>query len=225
MEADEDFDWEAFDKELEADLREMEALEQKIEVGFEWLDVFTDLMEKLNTFNSNMESIHQGILLFSKRNKPSGNFMNGIILVGIVSAYESFIHDFFHICCSKPGYVKLAVANINKLSDKDRNYLRLKHNSSEECLISALKKATLHDPIQVARISLALFDLEMPILRQEHTERLLEQRNLFTHHGGLHNGKSVEINIEYVLGVYSVVFRLINGYINAIKDHAEHYLD
>ncbi|MCG7571620.1 hypothetical protein MHM89_17110 [Pseudoalteromonas sp. CNC9-20] len=222
MEAgDENFDWETFDEEMEADLREIEVLEQQIEEGFEWVDVFVDLEEKLNKFNSNMESIYQGIVSLNDKNKPSGAFLNGMLLVGIVSAYESFVHDLFDGCCRKKSYISRAVSNVDKLTEKDRVHLRLKKNNTEEYLAKCLKKATLHDPVQIARISLALFDLKMPILRFDHTEKLLEERNVFTHHGGYLNGQPIDMKLGYVLNVYKVIYQLINGYIDAIKGHVD----
>jgi len=213
-----DFDFEAFEKELEEDQREIDLLCQKIDDAFEWMDVFSDLESTINTFNSNMISLRQAI---PSEEKHDNNFYLGILLVGVVSAYESFIHEFFDVCCNKSSYMKMAITNIDKLEDKDRNYLRLKVSSTESFLRERLKKATLHDPIQIARLSLVFFNLRMPILKLEHTEKLLEQRNLFTHHGGISNGKQIEIKAEYVLRVFNVVYKLVNEYINSIKKDAD----
>ncbi|GLZ21342.1 hypothetical protein [Burkholderia plantarii] len=225
MDENDDFDWDAFNKEMEANEQELENLFQNLDTLFDWLDVFASLEKTTQQFNSNMESINQGISLLSRQNKPNENYLNGIFLVGIVSAYESFIHDFFDILCRNQRYISLALVNLDKLSNKDKNHLRLKKNISEDHLISSLKKATLYDSVQVARISEALFDLRIPILKKDHTEKLLEQRNIFTHHGGLSDGKPVEIRLEYVISVYDVILKLINGYINKTKEHADRHLD
>lgn len=213
-----DFDFEAFEKELEEDNRELDLLFQKMDDACEWMDVFSDLECTINAFNSNMSSLRQAI---PSEEKHDNNFHLGILLVGIISAYESFIHDFFDVCCNKSSYMKMAITNIDKLEDKDRNYLRLKVNSTEGFLRGRLKKATLHDPIQIARLSLVFFNLRMPILKLEHTEKLLEQRNLFTHHGGISNGKQIEIKVENVLGVYNAIYKLVNEYINSISKDAD----
>ena len=115
----------------------------------------------------------------------------------------------------------MAITNIDKLTEKDRNYLRLKADSTEDFLRERLKAVTLHDPVQIARLSLVFFNLQMPILKPDHTEKLLKQRNLFTHHGGVLNGKQLKIEPEYVLGLYKVVYKLINGYIETIKNDAD----
>ncbi len=215
----EDFDWEEF----EDDQRELDELDKKIDGAFEWIDVFFELEDKLTTFNENMESLYQGIV--SAEQQKNSRFLNGILLVGVVSSYESFVHDFFDICCTKQEYIAKAVLNIDKLGDKDKNYLRLKVGMSEDDLKKRLKKVTLHDPIQIANIAALLFGLKMPVLKQAHTERLLEQRNLFTHHGGVSDSESVEITSGYLLGAYNVIYRLINGYVGAIKGHAYEFME
>lgn len=218
----EDFDWEAFEKECEEDQRELDELNQKMDEAFEWIDVFWELDDKLTAFNENMESLYQGIT--SAKQQENNRFLNGILLVGVVSSYESFVHDFFDACCTKQGYIAKALLNIDKLGDKDRKYLRLKIGMSEDSLKKRLKKVTLHDPIQIANIAELLFGLKMPILRQDQAEKLLGQRNLFTHHGGVSGDESVEITSEYLLGAYNVIYRLINGYVGAIKGHADEFM-
>lgn len=218
----EDFDREVFDKTLEEDQREYDELDKKIDGAFEWMDVFFELDDKLTTFNENMESLYQGIV--SAKQQKNNRFLNGILLVGIVSSYENFVHDFFDTCCNKQEYIAKATLNIDKLGDKDRNYLRLKVGISEDSLKKQLKKVTLHDPMQIANIAEQLFGLKMPILRREHAEKLLEQRNLFTHHGGISNGESVKITSHYLLRVYNVIYKLINGYVGAIKSHADEFM-
>jgi len=219
----EDFDWEAIDNELEDDLLELDELYKKMDEAFEWMDVFFELEDKLTTFNENMESLYQGIV--SAEQQKNSRFLNGILLVGVVSSYESFVHDFFDICCTKQEYIAKAVLNIDKLGNKDKNYLRLKVGMSEDSLKKRLKKVTLHDPVQIANIAALLFGLKMPILKQAHTEKLLEQRNLFTHHGGVSDGESVDITSSYLLGVYDAIYRLINGYVSAIKSHADKFME
>ncbi len=215
------FDFESFEKELEEleeAEREIDLLFQDMDEAGEWLDMLSDLKDTTTAFNLNMKSLYKAI---PNEGKLENNFLLGILLVGIFSAYESFIHEFFDACCNKSSYIKMAMTNINKLEKNDLKQLKLKIDCTEGFLKERLKKTTLHDPIQIARISLVFFNLHMPILKEDDTKKLLKQRNLFTHHGGIYNGKQIEIKVEYVFGVYNVMYKLVNEYLNSIRKVAD----
>jgi len=212
--------------ELENSMLELESIDNRLnetfDEGFEWLDILNELSDKLEVFNQNMESLNQGITNAYKQ--KNSYFLNGVLLVGVISAYESFVHEFFNLCCSKQTYIANALKNVDRLENKDRNHLRLKAQVSEEDLSNRLRKATLHDPIQIANISRILFGLKMPVLEKEYNEKLLKIRNLFTHNGGLLDGKPINMTTEYVTHAYELIYELINAYVYTIKKDADEFL-
>lgn len=216
-------------RELDELLADLEIFEEKsntkIDGMFDYYDILCDLKEKLDVFISNIEAIRQGILSFDNKTEVSQNFLNGTFLVGFVSAYEGFIHDYFEVCCSKKKYIQLALANIENLEKKDLRQLRLQSvkKRTEAYLKKRLTESTLHDPVQIARISLVLFNLKMLELDNDEAKQLLDQRNIFTHNGGLSDGKPLEITREYLISIYHAIYTLINSYFSAMKDHADEF--
>jgi len=203
--------------------RELAIFDNFTDTANEWIDVLFELVDKLKIFNQNMKSLKLGIT--HACNQKNNYFLNGVLLVGVVSAYESFVHDFFNICCSKQTYIANALKNVDRLGNKDRNHLRLKAQVSEEDLSERLRSATLHDPIQIAKISNILFGLKMPVLEEKYNRELLERRNLFTHNGGFLDGKPIDMTTEYLTHSYEQIYSLINAYVNAVREDADKFLE
>lgn len=214
---------------LEMDLLNAEIDEEskKIDDLMEWVDILLELADKLVDFNANMDSIHQGIIGASNNEDNNYHFLNGTLLVGLVSAYENFVHDFFDSCCDNKDLLIMAVSAIDKLNSSDKKHLRLnvaKEKLNEVYLRSMLKRVTLHDPIQIARISEVLFGLKMPMLEISYVEKLLSQRNAFTHRGGFSDGEKLDVRFNYLVKIHDDIYMLINGYVEAMQLEAKKLL-
>jgi len=219
----EDAEWKAIEELYEEAQSEIDADNDKIDELLGWLDVFCDLECALKAFNSNMSSLFRAISTEIQQEKQEGDFLSGTLLVGVVSAYEGFIQSLFQLLCNNSNFMKMAIGNVRKLEEKDLNQLRLSKNKqySEKTLKDKIKKATLHDPRQVSRLSLVFFHLKFPSLNQKDIEKILKQRNIFTHHGGISNGQQEKITPRYILDISNNINSLINGYVKGIKKYSE----
>ncbi|QYJ77514.1 hypothetical protein [Shewanella acanthi] len=222
MDDDLDFDFEEFERECELHEKEMDILNAEIDNAFEWIDLLFELKSSVERFNENMNSLNEAIE--SQKNESDLNsFLYGTLLVGIISVYEGFIHELFSACCNKTDYIKLALSNIKKLNDKDANYLKISSQKtlSEDELKQKLLRATLHDPIQISRLSDALFGLKMPTIKNDFSKKLLDLRNAFTHNNGYLGGQYVKPSHQDVKTVHYLFVALINGYVNSITKSSE----
>jgi len=215
----EDAEWKAIEAGYEEDQSEIDADGEKIDKLLEWQDVFCDLESALKVFNSNMRSLSRAISTEIQQEKQEGDFLSGTLLVGVVSAYEGFIQSLFKLLCNNSKFMKMAIGNVRNLEKKDLKQLRLSKNKeySEKDLKGKIKKATLHDPLQVSRLSLVFFHLKFPSLNQKNIEKLLKQRNLFTHHGGTSGGQQEKIDPKYIRDISNNINSLINSYVKNIK--------
>lgn len=182
MDDDLDFDFEEFERECEQHEKEMDTLNAQLDNAFEWMGFLFDLQSSTERFNENMNSLNLGIESQKKESEPN-YFLYGTLLIGIISAYEGFIHELFNACCNKTDYIKDALLNIKKLTNEDTLHLKIstKKTLSEGELKQKLLRATLHDPIQISRLSERLFGLKMPTIKNDFSKKLLELRNAFTH--------------------------------------------
>lgn len=222
MDDDLDFDLDEFERECEQFDKEMSALYSQLDNAFEWIDLYTDLQSSVERFNANMNSLK--LAIEQHKNVSSLNpFLYGTLLVGVISAYEGFIHELFNACCNKTDYIKKALSNINKLNGGDINRLKLRTKKicSEDDVKNILLKATLHDPSQISRLSEVLFGLKMPTIENEISKKLLEIRNAFTHNNGYLGGEYVKPSYYDTKTVHHLYATLVNGYVNSINKHAD----
>ena len=222
MDDDLDFDFEDFERECEQHEKEMDTLNTQLDNAFEWMDLLCDLQSSVEKFNENMNSLN--LAIESQKSEPELNhFLYGTLLIGIISAYEGFIHELFNACCNKTDYIKNALLNIKELSKKDAKHLKIstKKPPSEDGLKQKLLKATLHDPIQISRLSDKLFGLKMPTIKNEFSKKLLDIRNAFTHNNGYLGGEYVKPSYHDVKTVHHLFIALINGYVNSITKNSD----
>jgi hypothetical protein len=219
-----EFDLDIFDREFDELNNEMEVIYAQMDDAVEWMDILIDLESKVEQFNTNMQSIASSFPVILNK-EHDNSFLIGTLLVGVISAYEGFIHDLFYICCNRSKYLNKALLCIGDLCDKDKNYLKVKVGVSEVNFKKMLLKATLHDPIQIARLSEKLFGLKMPTFNKEHTSRLLNIRNAFTHNNGFLNGTAIKLTKVEILNVHQAFIKLVNGYVNSIIKEANTHLE
>ncbi|MBW3516833.1 hypothetical protein KO537_19280 [Shewanella sp. NKUCC01_JLK] len=226
MDDDLDFDFEEFEREFERECeqheKEMDTLNAQLDNAFEWMDLLFDLQSSIERFNENMNSLNLGIESQKKESEPNC-FLYGTLLIGIISAYEGFIHELFNACCNKTDYIKDALLNIKKLTSEDARHLKIstKKTLSEGELKQKLLSATLHDPIQISRLSERLFGLKMPTIKNDFSKKLLELRNAFTHNNGYLGGEYVKPSYHDAKTVHHLFVALVNGYVNSITKNAD----
>jgi hypothetical protein len=219
---DDDFDFEEFERECEQQEKEIDFLITQMDNGFDLIELLLNLESSVERFNENMNSLNQ-VIESQKSEFSKNSFLYGILLAGIISAYEGFIHELFDACCNKKDYVNKALLNINKLTLRDSNYLKLKikEKISEEDFKQKLLQATLYDPIQINRITDILFGLKMPAVDSKLFDNLIKLRNAFTHNNGYLGGEYVKLNYQDIKNVYIIFNNLINGYVNSILKESD----
>ncbi len=217
------FDFEEFEREYEQHQKEIDTLIAQIDHSFEWLDLLSDLQSSLERFNENMNSLNIGIESQKKESEPNC-FLCGTLIIGIISAYEGFVHELFNACCNKTNYIKDALLNIEKLTSEDANHLKIstKKTPTEGELKQKLLRATLHDPIQISRLSEQLFGLKMPTIKNNDLcRKLLGLRNAFTHNNGYLGGEYLKPSCHDVKICHQIFVDLVNGYVNSITKNAD----
>lgn len=209
-----------FEKEFEEMDRECKLIFSHMDELFDWLGVLQDIQVEVARYNSNVTDLKAAFAVLDD-NECRSPFLAGTLLVGVVSAYEAFIHGLFEACCNKTEFMNIAVANMGNLCDSDRAHLKLKKKETAVSLRNKLNRATLHDPLQMARLSMVLFRLAMPSLGTSETNLLLEIRNTFTHRNGIRSGKPVFLMKSGLLSVFNALDYLVNGYVETLLGKAE----
>jgi hypothetical protein len=119
-------DKEHFESDMTILITSITPIVEGIENDLKISNLYNNLSINLDAFRMNIASLSHGILSFTEKKYSNDNFMNGTFLVGIVSAYEGFIHDMFDTLCSEKDSIELALKNVDKLSSADKRYLRLR---------------------------------------------------------------------------------------------------
>ncbi|APC14613.1 hypothetical protein BLL42_02260 [Pseudomonas frederiksbergensis] len=219
-----EFDWDENERELEAALRDMDFWGGQVEESGEWVSLLLSMQDKLFQFKDNMESISISFPVMESSAEKSSQFLCGVMMVGIVSAYEGFVHDLFSVILDKSSHAELAVSQIEKLNDKDKAYLKLKGCQSYEVLKAALSRATLHDPNQIARLSSVLFNVILPSLPDDFCAKLLRIRNDYSHNSGYDGHKKHKLSPLMVVDVFNFIMGLVGSYADIILQYADLFL-
>lgn len=218
--------------ELEEHLAELDILEKEMdqhsalmnEAG-EWLGLAFDVAEDLNRFIENMESLFSVFEVIEKSEK--GNyFLIGTLWSGVLGAYEGFVHDLFERLLGKEAYLEHAVKNVPNLSDKDKNYLRLNQKKSigKVELETQLRRATLHEPNQIARLVNILFGISVPTVCEAQVERALNIRNAYIHNNGFDQGTRVEVDLASLKEFHHVIDDLISHFAYELQREMNFFL-
>lgn len=222
LEAEEvEFDWEENERELDEALKEIDYWGKQLEEGGEWIDLLLSMEGTLLRFKENMESLSIAFPALDSSEEKNNQFLCGVMMVGIVSAYESVVHDLFSIILNKSSHSELAVSQIQNLSKKDKYHLKLKSCKTDEELRAALSRATLHDPNQIARLSMVLFNVPLPSLPESFCAKLLRIRNDYSHNGGYDGGKKHKLSPTVVLEMFRFIMDLVSTYNDAVLQHAD----
>ncbi|HFG1793154.1 TPA: hypothetical protein ACGF1Q_003451 [Vibrio cholerae] len=218
---------------LEKSLEEIENAEKEIDKVFaelyeasEWVDLAFDLDEVFSRFIENMESlacVFEAIERSDKRNY----FLIGTLWSGVLGAYEGFVHDLFERLLKKEAYLEQAVKNVPNLSEKDKSYLRLncKKVIDKAELETQLRRATLHEPNQIARLVNALFGISVPTVCKVEVERALSIRNAYIHNNGFNQGRNlVKLDLSSLKEFHYVIDYLISCFVHELKREIDCYL-
>ena len=145
--------------ELDAESAEIDKLISHVENACSWLPLLDELSEITDNFIRNMESLEITFDLI-RDNDVNSFFLKGTIWVGIISAYEGFLHDMLHTILQKKEFFNLAQERIPKLDIKIKNRLNIKNqeNLTKKLLEDKIREATLNNPSQGAIIMRHLFD-------------------------------------------------------------------
>lgn len=194
----------------------------KIDIANEWGAVFHKLADPVERFISNMNSI-KSILKHLEGSELSNDFINGVLFVGIFSAYEGLIHEMFEIYCEMKNISADAQKKITALDNEAKDLLQFflkKHRNKP--LAESLTEITLHDPYRISCLS-ALFGIKTPTLDKENYDLMWEKRNIFAHHAGTKKGETISIDSHYVFLVHEKFLQLIDGYIDAFTNFSDSY--
>lgn len=216
-----EFDFDSMDE----DLAEIDRLSGLVDEAFEWWGVFLDLQTLTEQFQNDLHSLKLGAIIPKKQTEKDNSFLYGTLLSGIISLYEGFVHDLLDICLNKDDFMNKALENISRLEPNDQGYLKIRKNGSGEELRLKLKKATLHDPIQIARIVGALFNLPFPRPRDEFIIKVLEIRNNFTHNNGKLNGEKISLSVSDFLVVFRFFDSIVAAYLSKLVKSGHDFME
>ncbi|MEL4418981.1 hypothetical protein [Shewanella algae] len=217
----EEFNFDSMDE----DLAEIDRLYGLVDEAFEWWGVFLDLQYLTEQFQNDLRSLKLGVIIPKEQTEKDNSFLYGTLLSGVISLYEGFVHDLLEVCLNKDDFMNNAVANISRLDSKDQGYLKIRKNGSGEELRGKLKKATLHDPIQIARIVNALFKLPFPRPRDEFIIKVLEIRNAFTHNNGKLNGEKISLSVSDFLFVFHFFDSIVAAYLDKLVKSGNDFME
>lgn len=212
-----DSDFNKLLEELEEDSKKIDALSHAIDHQFEWLDIVMDVQIVLEKFISNMNSLsftHD----FISKDSTDNSFLIGTLWSGVISSYEGFVHDIFDILLRNGSFSKKANDRIHGLSEELKRHLRInkKNISSNDCLRSLFRRATLNNPNKGAKLANHLFDLNIPEVDNVEMLRALEVRNSYTHN----NGGSV-VSLSSLKSFHQVIDTTVSDYANGILRQAK----
>lgn len=216
-----EFDFDSLDE----DLAEIDRLSGLVNETFEWWVVLLDLQYLTAQFHNNLRSLKLGAIIPKEQTRKDNSFLYGTLLSGVISIYEGFVHDLLDACLNKDEFMNNAIANISALDPKDQGYLKIKQNGSGKDLRIQLKKATLHDPIQIARIVDALFKLPFPKPRDELIIKILKVRNAFTHNNGKINDKKITLTVHDFLGVFDMFDEIVAAYLDKLVNMGNDFME
>ncbi|NWC90310.1 hypothetical protein [Pseudomonas reactans] len=220
---------------IDESMRELDALEAEIQEllrfeeiqsaaydkAFAWWDVVDGSPSILKRYKSSIVSLEKMFPTLS--DSPEDRFSRGTLLVGLVSAYEGLVHDFFLLCCQSYALATKAASNLKNLLPEDKSYLGLKVDCPRDELILKLKKKTFHDPTQVARLCNVLFELPLPKAHEKEVlyyNALLKARNSYTHNGGYEDGKEYKVSMKTLRFSFKYFHMLADSYERHIGERA-----
>lgn len=210
---------------LEQDYKEIESSLKLLDEANDWLFLLEDIAnDAAEQFIANMDSLS---IVFDiiKNNEKNNSFLVGTIWSGVLAAYEGFVHDLLDQLLKHEKYKNLALTEINNLTDKDKNHLRIgkKHIITEQKLRELFNKATLHDPNQIVRLAKILFHLQLPEINEDYVHEALKIRNAYTHYNGLNNGTKISLTIERLEAFHANIDLIVGDFIDGIKAHADNF--
>lgn len=221
----EDTDFDDFDdfdeclKELERAEAEFDAIYVLIDEGFEWYALLEEIAQHTEEFISQSAQLKKGVLITFVKKDEDLSFLVGNLISGILSLYESFVHNVLNSCLNKNSYVEHALGNLDKLEKGYKRKLRIgQENCDVKKLRDALQSATLNDPEVIRNLSLQLFDLNLPAPDTQIYKRIKEIRNAYTHNGGKLNGQQYKLTGKDFLIVHKIFDDLIGSYGQHILD-------
>lgn len=201
----------------EKPLNEIDELQQMAEEYVELLSYSNDIIFAVNKFNANINQIDELIKLAIKNNN---SYLNGLLLIGIISAFEGFIHEVLKVSCDKPIYISKAMKRLNSLPISEiKKFHTLKNVKDEVTLKERLLANNFNDPVKINRVSKILFGFSAPEIDEIYTRELIDKRNALIHNNGFYNGCYLNISLPEIKKSYEHYFSAVNDYVNEIKNH------
>jgi len=220
---DDEFNEDEFDKQMEEFEKESKKFNQFFDKGFEWLNLYQNMLPILCRFIKNTEGIEHVIHHLPNKDDSTHEFLIATLMGGAVSAYEGMVHDLVNLLMSNSNYKK--EKNIQKIKDEDLQRLRIKKTLPWNEFAKKLGNATLNHPNLVARILNALFEFNIPEGNEDEINALIGMRNDFTHNNGINKeGKVYQISWGRLGNFLTKMDKLVADYMNNIQLHVDEFL-
>ena len=220
-------DFDDFQKELDKDLAELEALSALVVEGFVWWAILEEVVAHTEEFIGRSAQLKKGVLITFAKKDEDFSFLVGNLISGILSLYEGFVHNVLDSCLNKNSYMEHALGNLHKLSKKNKRRLRFQKDEdiNVDVLRAALQKSTLNEPEIIRNLALELFDLSLPAPSSEVYKKIISIRNAYTHNGGKLDGQQLKLTGKDFLIVQKLFDNLISNYANHITNLANSFMD
>lgn len=200
-------------------LNEVDELNKLVDEFSELLCYSNDITFAVEQFNINIKKIEVFIKFASENNN---SYLNGLLLIGIISAFEGFIHEVLKVSCDKPIYISKAMKRLSSLPIGEiEKFHTLKNVKDEITLKKRLLENNFNDPVKINRVSKVLFGFSAPEIDEIYTRELIDKRNALIHNNGFYNGCYLNISLLEINKSYEHYFLAVNDYVSEIEKHLE----
>ncbi len=210
----EDSDFEFDDGELNRLFDEVERLLKLSDRADDIHRILRSVLNQTEILDDNIESLKRGFNPDAP-DSDAGSFYNGVILGGLLSAYENFVRQIAVTLVDDPSFWEYIQEAGNAHTGKEiipltklKNPEKLKHWFRYV--------AKLNNPEKVSLIFIKFYGL--PVIKIDDVGQLVDTRNAFAHNGGTNEvGKRIEIKKDVVLRLFSQMTSLTDQLLEVLN--------